>query len=120
MLTTPRASLRIAAWLLLLAIAAFSVISPYYRVTTFVPHDIEHFAVFALVGVAFGLAYPARYLATGAALLAFTGGIELAQLWAPGRHARFSDFAVNALGLAAGLGLAYLVTKRHKAAATGL
>ena len=117
--TTPRASLRIAAWLLLLAIAAFSVISPYYRVTTFAPHDIEHFAVFALVGVAFGLAYPSRYLANGVALLAFTGGIELAQLWAPGRHARFSDFAVNALGLAVGLGLAYLVTKRQRAAATG-
>ena len=119
MLTTSKVSLRIAAWLLLLAIAAFSVISPYYRVTTFVPHDIEHFAVFALVGVAFGLAYPARYLANGAALLAFTGGIELGQLWAPGRHARFSDFAVNALGLAVGLGLAYLATKRQRAAATG-
>ena len=91
------------------------MISPYYRVTTFVPHDIEHFAVFALVGVAFGLAYPVRHLTNGAALLAFTGAIELAQLWATGRHARVSDFVVNALGLAAGFGLAYLVTKRQRA-----
>jgi VanZ family protein len=112
--------LRIAAWLLLLAIAAFSVISPYYRVTTFVPHDIEHLAVFALAGLAFGLAYPSRYIAHGTALLAFTAALELAQLWALGRHARFSDFAVNALGLAVGLVLAYLVTKRQKPAATGL
>jgi VanZ family protein len=111
--TTPRAGLRLAAWLLLLAIAAFSVISPYYRVTTFVPHDIEHFAVFLVVGLTFGVAYPSRSIAQGAALLAFTAAIELAQLWAPGRHARLSDFAVNALGLAVGLGMAYLAAKRN-------
>jgi VanZ family protein len=116
--TTPEGSLRIGAWLLLLAIAAFSVISPDYRVTTFVPHDAEHFAVFLLVGLTFGLAYPDRYIAHGVALLAFTAAIELAQLWAPGRHARFGDFAVNAPGLVAGLGLAYLLAKRQKAAAS--
>jgi VanZ family protein len=116
--TTPKGSLRIAAWLLLSAIAAFSLISPDYRVTTFVPHDIEHFVIFALVGLTFGLAYPSRYIAHTVALLAFTAAIELAQLWAPGRHARFSDFTVNALGLAAGLGLTYLLARRNKTAAT--
>ena len=60
MCTTPKGSVRIAAWLLLSAIAAFSLISPDYRVTTFVPHDIEHFVIFALV--ACGLALRATRL----------------------------------------------------------
>ena len=66
-----------------------------------------------------GSAIASRYVAASVALLSFTAAIELAQLWAPGRHARLSDFIVNALGLAAGLGLAYLLARRQKAAATG-
>ena len=84
--------------------------------TTFLPHDVEHFVVFLFVGLAFGLGYASRYLVTAVALLSFTAAIELAQLWAPGRHARFSDFIVNALGLGAGIGLAYLLARRQKAA----
>ncbi len=112
-------SLRTAAWLLLLGVAILSVVSPYYRVTTFVPHGAEHFLIFALVGLGFGLGYPFRYAAHSLALLVFTAAIELAQLWAPGRHARLSDFVVDALGLLAGMALAYGVAWRQKAAATG-
>jgi VanZ family protein len=109
--------LRIGAWLLLFAIAAFSVVSPYYRFTIFVPHDVEHFLAFLLAGVVFGLGYPFRYAAHSAALIVFAAAIELAQLWSPGRHARVSDFVVNALGLCVGMGLAYVVARRQKAVA---
>ena len=112
-------SLRIAAWLMLVFIAAFSVVSPYYRFTTFIPHDVEHFLVFVLAGLAFGLGYPFRYAAHCAALLLFAAIVELAQLWAPGRHARLTDFVFNALGLCASMGLAYVVARRQKDAAGG-
>ena len=59
-----------------------------------------------------------RYLLQLVALLSFMAAIELAQLWAPGRHARLSDFIVDALGLGVGIGLAYVVARRQKAAAT--
>jgi VanZ family protein len=102
--------LRLIAWVLLFLIAAFSVISPYYRVVTFVPHTVEHFGVFLLVGLAVGLGYPSRYMAQSVFLLV-TAAIELAQFWAPGRHARFSDFLVNSMGLAVGIALTYVVTR---------
>jgi VanZ family protein len=34
------------------------------------------------------------------------GVIEILQFWAPGRHARFEDFAVDALAACAGLAAA--------------
>lgn len=106
----------VGAWLLLFVIAAFSVIPPDYRVATDVPHVVEHFAAFLLLGLAFGLGYPRRYLAQSVFLLLFTAAIELAQLWTPGRHARFSDVLVNSLGVTFGIALAYLVARdRQKA-----
>jgi VanZ family protein len=106
---------RVTAWLLLLLIAVFSVISPYYRVVTIVPHTVEHLASFLFVGLAIGFGYPSRYIAQSVFLLC-TAAIELAQLWAPGRHARIGDFLVNLLGLGTGIGLAYIITKWQKAA----
>lgn len=111
MRTTSKRALQISAWLLLVAVAAFSVVSPYYRVSTPLPEDVEHILAFLLVGFVFGLGYPSRYVAKAIALLVFTAAVELAQLWAPGRHARFSDFVVDALALGAGLGIAYAVTR---------
>jgi VanZ family protein len=35
-----------------------------------------------------------------------TGVIEILQFWAPGRHARLSDFVVDALAACAGLAVA--------------
>ena len=114
----PKRSLQVAAWLLLFTVAAFSVVSPDYRVSTFLPPDVEHFIVFLFVGLAFGLRYAPRYLLQLVALLSFTAAIELAELWAPGSHARLSYFIVDALGIGVGIGLAYVVARRQKAAAT--
>ena len=111
--------LQVAAWLLLLAIAALSVVPPSYRIVTILPQPIEHFAVFLLTGLAFSLAYPSRYRAQSVALLLFTAAVELAQLWIPGRHARLSDIIVNLLGLGTGIGLAYIMTRWQKAAGRG-
>jgi VanZ family protein len=36
-------------------------------------------------------------------LVIFAGTVEIAQLFVPGRHARLSDFIVDALAISAGL-----------------
>jgi VanZ family protein len=98
---------RILAWLLASAIVVLSLVPPWLRPETGAPHDLEHFAIFAATGVAFGLGYGRRYGLVAIELVIFAGAIELAQFFAPGRHARLSDFIVDAsaacIGLAAAL-----------------
>ncbi|MGC1777870.1 MAG: VanZ family protein [Xanthobacteraceae bacterium] len=78
---------------------------------TDVPHNVEHFTIFFVTGVAFNLGYnKARQLLLAIALVIFAGVIELAQLLSPGRHARLSDFVVDAFALCLGVGLASILT----------
>lgn len=100
---------RAAAWLCLLAIGVLSLVKPSLRPVTILPHDVEHAAIFALAGLAVGLGYPNHSVRNMIALTVFAAAIELAQLYAPGRHARWTDFAVDALSACAGVGLALLV-----------
>lgn len=95
---------RIAAWLLLLAITVLSLVPPNLRPETGAPHNIEHFAIFALAGFTFGVGSFEGIRLAAAALVAFTGTIELAQMAVPGRHARLSDFIVDALAMIVALG----------------
>ena len=113
--------LRIFAWLLAAA-ATFATLGPArYRPHSNLGHDGEHAAAFVLIGLAFGLAYPRHRLLTSAIAVVLTGMIEILQLWAPGRHARFEDFVVDALAALAGLAVATAIdwavqrTRRSKA-----
>jgi VanZ family protein len=102
---------QLSAWFLLLAITAASFVPPEYRPVTDAPHDLEHFAIFWLTGTAFALGYPDwRYLHAGA-LVAFAGVIEIAQLWAPGRHARLSDFTIDAAAACIGIAAVLIAAK---------
>jgi len=69
-------------------------------------HNLEHFLAFALLGLMFGLGYGGRLLAMAPIGVTLAALLETFQLWVPGRHAYFSDFAVNSIGLCAGLGVA--------------
>jgi VanZ family protein len=102
-------AVRCAAWLLATAIVVLSLVPPSMRPETEVPHDLEHFAIFAATGFAFGLGYSRRYFAVAIAVVLFTGAIEIAQIAVPGRHARFSDFMVDALAVCIGLLTALLM-----------
>ena len=93
---------RIAAWLLVLAIVILSIVPAEDRPVTPLPHDLEHLGIFILTGVAFGIGY-GRYLFPAVAAIAFSGAIELIQLYIPDRHARLSDFIVDALGISCGV-----------------
>ena len=102
---------RTATWIFLLAIVFLSLVSPSLRPVTSLPHNIEHTGIFALVGLAVGLGYPNHTLRNMIALTVFAGAIELAQLFAPGRHARWIDFAVDAFAACFGVAVAALVVR---------
>ena len=106
---------RICAWLCLAAIGALSVVAPSLRPVTFLPHDFEHAAIFALAGLAVGLGYPNRAAPQVTGLTLFAAAVELAQFYAPGRHPRFDDFVVDALAACAGVALALTLTRLRTA-----
>jgi VanZ family protein len=94
---------RVVAWVLLSVIVVLTVVPPGLRPSTFVPHKIEHAAIFLAVGASFGMAYLGRERILSVGAILFCGAIELAQLYVPGRHARVSDFVVDATAAVVGV-----------------
>jgi len=94
------------AWGLAAAVTFATLGPPRYRPHADLSQNGEHALAFVLVGLAFGLAYKKNRMATALVTIAFTGAIEVLQFWAPGRHARISDFMVDAAAACAGLALA--------------
>jgi VanZ family protein len=108
---TGQKAFQLAAWFCFAAIVVLSLVSPSLRPVTFVPHALEHAAIFALAGLAVGLGYPNRSAYHLIALAIFAAAIELAQYYVPGRHARLTDFAIDTLGACAGVVLAALIVR---------
>ncbi|QWG21801.1 VanZ family protein [Bradyrhizobium sediminis] len=98
--------LRIFAWLLAAAVSFATLGPPGLRPHSDLGQNGEHALAFMLIGLAFGLAYTQRRLLTAAAAVVMIGLIEVLQFWAPGRHARWSDFVVDAIAACAGLAAA--------------
>jgi len=94
---------RVVAWVLLSVIVVLTVVPPGLRPSTFVPHKIEHAAIFLMVGTSFGMAYLGRERILSVGAILFCVAIELAQLYIPGRHARVSDFVVDATSAVVGV-----------------
>jgi VanZ family protein len=103
---------RIAAWLLSIAIIALSLVPPRLRPETDVPHNLEHFSIFFATGMAFGVGYTHRSGLVTVALVIFASAIEFAQIVTPGRHARLSDFIVDALAACVGVMIAFFAATR--------
>jgi VanZ family protein len=98
--------LKVLAWLLAAAVAFATLGPPGLRPHSDLGQEGEHALAFVLIGLAFGLAYPLRRWLTAMIAGAMIGLIEVLQFWAPGRHARLSDFVVDALAACVGLALA--------------
>jgi hypothetical protein len=98
--------LRLFAWLLALAVTFATLGPPRFRPHSDLGQDGEHALAFVLIGLAFGFAYTRNRLFTSAASVALIGVLEILQFWAPGRHARFEDFVVDALAACAGFTVA--------------
>jgi VanZ family protein len=114
---TAHALLRLFAWTCIAAIILLSLVAPALRPVTILPHNLEHAAIFAIAGCAAGLGYPDRPAMTCAAFVLFAGAIELAQIPVPGRHARLTDFVVDALAACAGIAAALLAARIRPRAA---
>ena len=95
-------AVRIIAWSLAAIIVVLSLVPSELRPETGAPHIFEHCLVFVATGVVFGLGYEPRRGALAIQLVAFAGVIEMAQLFVPGRHARLSDFLVDAVAICIG------------------
>jgi hypothetical protein len=108
---TARRLFQALGWVCVLAIIVLSLVAPSLRPVTFLPHSLEHAAIFAITGMALALGYPGRIVHHMIMLVIFAAAIELAQFYAPGRHPRLIDFAVDALAACAGVALAALIMR---------
>lgn len=94
---------RIIAWSLVTAIVVLSVVPPGLRPETVAPHHLEHFIIYSATGLAFGLGYDRKHRLLAPLLVAFSGLVEIVQLFVPGRHARLGDFVIDAAAISLGL-----------------
>jgi VanZ family protein len=100
---------RIAAWLLVVAIVVMTLGPPTVRPVSGLNRSLEHVAAFALLGLAFGLAYPNKRMLLALIGVTVAALLETLQLVVPGRHAYFADFVINAAGACGGLVVAALL-----------
>jgi VanZ family protein len=105
----------IAAWLLLAVVITLSLVPPAWRPVSGLPHDLEHAAIFLAMGLAFARAYPGHRYALALTAIMFVGVLEMLQRIVPGRHARMSDFAVDAASVCIGIAAASLFTRKQPA-----
>lgn len=99
----------IAGWLTL-AFAVYATLSPINARPVLTAPHLEHFATFALVGLAFALAYPRRVLLVVLTVVGAAVGLEALQLLTPDRHARVADALVKALGGVCGISAGQLAS----------
>ncbi len=89
------------------------MVPPTLRPETSLPHGLEHFGIFGATGLAFALAYTLTPV-LAIALVVFSGAVEMLQLFIPGRHARLSDFIIDALASIVGLVTVLLITQMRR------
>jgi VanZ family protein len=94
---------RVVAWGLALVVIVLSLVPPELRLETIAPHFLEHFSMYVILGAAFAIGYNKKQGLLAIFFVIFAGALEATQLLVPGRHARLSDFVIDALGMYVGL-----------------
>jgi hypothetical protein len=102
---------RAIAWLYAAALVSLTISSPSFRFETGMPHNLEHLGAFGLLGFLFWIGYRSHCLPVLLGGVGLTGILEALQLWAPDRHARWIDLAMNAAGICVGVGVALVVSR---------
>ena len=92
----------IIGWLAL-GFVVFVTLSPIDARPSIASPHLEHFAAFALIGLAFAVAYPNRVLLVFAIVVGAALGLEALQLLTLDRHGRAADALVKALGGISGI-----------------
>jgi hypothetical protein len=99
----------ITGWLAL-AFIVFATLSPIGDRPSLASPHLEHFAAFALIGLAFALAYPNRVLLVVTLVIGAALGLEVFQLLTPDRHGRVVDALVKALGGISGICVGHMLS----------
>jgi VanZ family protein len=102
---------RAMAWLYAVALTFLTLGSPSVRPETAMPQYLEHLAAFGVSGLLFSMAYRSRRSLVLLAGVGFTTVLEVFQIWAPGRHARWIDLTMNAAGFCIGVCVGPVVSR---------
>lgn len=102
---------RAAAWLYALALIFLTLGPASARPETTMPLYMDHVAAFGVSGLLFSIGYRRRGAMVSLTGVGFTAILEALQIWAPGRHARWIDLAMNALGFCIGVGVGLIVSR---------
>jgi hypothetical protein len=108
---TSKVFFRWVAWLLVLAIAVFTLAPIELRPVTALPAGLERFAAFAAIGAAVCLGYPKHRLSILVLLLGIVCLLEVAQNYVPSRHGRLPDSIVKASGALLGAAFAAIISR---------
>ncbi len=84
------------------------------RPESLVPHIVEHFGVYLVTCLAFGFGYASRPMLLAILLVVFSGLVEIVQLSVPSRHARLSDFIVDALAALIGVSMGWWISTTQR------
>jgi VanZ family protein len=104
--------LQVAGYLAVLLIGVLSLLPGALRPQTGVPGQFEHLIAYFGASVVLALhADSSPRWSVSLLLVPYAGGLELAQLFIPGRHARLSDFLFNSIGAALGAVVAIGISK---------
>ena len=101
--------IRLSAYLLAAAVSFATLSPPELRPHSNLGQNGEHAFAFILLGLAFALSYSRHRLLAASVTAAFTGALELLQLFVPGRHARLGDFLVDALATLGGFAIVSII-----------
>lgn len=108
---TPTVFFRRVAWLLVFAMAVFTLSPIDFRPVTGASVSLERVAAFAAIGATFCLGYPKHRLPILVLLLGIVGFLEIAQNYVPGRHGRLPDGLVKASGALLGASFAAFISR---------
>jgi glycopeptide antibiotics resistance protein len=111
-----------AAWLLLVAVAFVTLAPIGWRPNTGFSANMERFGAFAMIGLAFSLAYPRRLWLITLVVFGSALTFEALQFLAQTRHPGIRDLIAKVAGGSAGIVLGWLIStfwRRSSAADTG-
>jgi VanZ family protein len=109
----PRKVIRLVAWVVLTAAVVLTILPAELRPVTGAPSGIEHFAMFFLIGLTFALGHSRSDYSLCGAAIAFAGLLELLKHVVPTRHARLSEFVIDALAAVIGIAVSGVIDRNR-------
>jgi hypothetical protein len=113
---TPTIFFRWIAWLLVLAIAIFTLSPNELRPsagTSTLSTNLERFAAFTVIGTLFNFAYPRHRFAAILLVIGIVASLEVAQNFVPSRHGRLPDGLLKTAGGLLGFAGAMFATEKR-------